>query len=110
MPKGVIWKPNLRELLQSLDTSHYSLFGKKARPTDVDGSIVPLVAYGWFKTTESMMNGMRLSDNENVKCVSFGLTMDARIWWESMELKYNVDEMTWAQFTYEFNDQFSMPT
>ena len=52
-----------------------------------------------------MMSGMGLSDNEKVKCASFSLTMDVKIWWESMELKYNVDEMTWAQFTDEFNDQ-----
>ena len=52
---------------------------KKARPTDFDGSIDPLVAQGWFKTTESMMSGIRLSNNKNVKCASFGLTMDAKI-------------------------------
>ena len=38
--------------------------------------------------------------------MSFTLTINARIWWKSTQLKYNVDEMTWAQFTDEFNDQF----
>ena len=65
-----------------------------AKQVDFDGSKDTLVAQGWFKTTESMMNGMELSDNEKVKCVSFSLTMDTRIWWESMELKYNANEMT----------------
>ena len=53
-----------------------------------------------------MMSSIGLFDNENVRYASFSLTMDARIWWESIELKYNMDEMTWAQFNDEFNDQF----
>ena len=42
---------------------------KKVGPADFDGSMDPLVAQGWFKTTESMMRGMGLSNNEKVKCV-----------------------------------------
>ena len=60
------------------------------RPTDFDGSGDPLTAQGLFKTTENMMEGMELSDNEKVRCVSYSLTMDARIWWETVQLKYNV--------------------
>ena len=41
-----------------------------------------------------MMCDMSLFDNENVKCMLFGLIIDIKIWWESMELKYNVDEIT----------------
>ena len=41
---------------------------KKARPADFDGSMDPLVAQGWFKTTESMMSSMGLSNNVKVKC------------------------------------------
>ena len=69
---------------------------KKARPADFDVLMGPLVAQGWFKTTESMMSNMRLYDNEKVKCASFHLTIDDKVWWESMELKYNIDEMIWA--------------
>lgn len=79
---------------------------KKVWPPDFEGSIDPIVAQGWFKTIESTLNRMGLTDNEKVLWISFCLTMDARIWWESMEIKYNVDEMTWAQFTDEFHEQY----
>ena len=79
---------------------------KKARPTDFDGIGDPLIAQGWFKTTETIIEGMELSNNKQVKYVSYSLMMDSRIWWETMQLKYNVNQMTWAQFTKEFNERF----
>lgn len=79
---------------------------KRVKPAEFEGSTNPLVAQGWFKTIENTLNLMGLTDNEKVLCVSYCLTMDARIWWESMELKYNVNEMTWEVFTREFNEQY----
>lgn len=32
--------------------------------------------------------------------------MGAMIRWGSVEIKYNVNEMTWAQFTDEFNEYY----
>ena len=52
------------------------------------------------------MAGLELTDNEKVRCTSFSLTMDARIWWETMEGKYDIETMTWAEFTAEFNERF----
>ena len=79
---------------------------KKARPVDFDGARALLIAQGWFKTTETIMKGMKLSDNEKVKCASYSLTMNARIQWETMQLKYDVNQMMWAQFTEKFNERF----
>ena len=55
---------------------------KKARPVNFDGIRDLLIAHGWFKTTETIMEGMELFDNEKVKCAFYSLMMDARIWWE----------------------------
>ena len=52
---------------------------KKVRLADFDGSGDPLIAQGWIKTTENMMEGMERSDNEKVCCASYNLTMDAKI-------------------------------
>ncbi|WP_171949913.1 hypothetical protein, partial [Proteus mirabilis] len=80
---------------------------KKVQPPDFDGrSNDPIEAQGWFKTIESTLNMMELTDNEKVKCASFCLTMDAKVWWESVERKHNVNEMTWVQFTEEFNEKY----
>ena len=55
---------------------------KKARLAYFDDIGDPLIAQRWFKTTETIMEGMKLSNNKKVKCASYSLTMDARIWWE----------------------------
>ena len=79
---------------------------KKARPIDFDGVGDPLIAQGSFKTTETIMEGMELFDNEKVKCASYSLTMYVRVWWETVQFKYDVNQMTWTQFTEEFNECF----
>ena len=53
---------------------------KKARPTNLDGIWDPLIAQGWFQITETIIEGMELSDNKKVKCTSYSLTMDVKIW------------------------------
>ena len=65
-----------------------------------------MIVQEWFKTTETITKGMELSDNEKVKCASYSLAMDARIWWKIMLLKYDVNQMMWAQFTEDFNEHF----
>ena len=52
------------------------------------------------------MEGMELSDNEKVKCASYNLMMDDKIGWETVQLKYDVNQMAWVQFTEEFNEHF----
>ena len=60
------------------------IFWKKARQADFDGARDPLITQGWFKTTETIMEDMELSYNKKVKCASYSLTIDAKIWWETM--------------------------
>ena len=38
-----------------------------------------MITQRWFKTTETIMEGMELSDNEKVKCASYNLMMDDKI-------------------------------
>ena len=68
---------------------------KKARPADFNGSGDPLTSQGWFKTTKNIMEGMKLSNSEKVCCASYVLTMDARIWQKTVQLKYDVSQITW---------------
>ena len=57
---------------------------KKVKPTDFDGIGDPLIPHGWFNSTETIMEGMELSNNEKVKCASYCLTIDAMIWRETV--------------------------
>ena len=52
------------------------------------------------------MEGIELLDNEKVKCAFYSLMMDARLGGKTVDLKYDVNQMTWAQFTEEFNECF----
>ena len=79
---------------------------KNAKLVDFDGVGDLLIAQGWFMTTETIIEAMELSNNEKFKCAFYSLTMDVKIWWETVQLKYDVDQMTWAQFTEEFNEHF----
>ncbi|GMN22346.1 hypothetical protein TIFTF001_048981 [Ficus carica] len=63
-------------------TNHEPLYlrFKRMKPKDFNGSTDPLVAQGWLKSIELVLNFMDLTDNEKVKCASYCLMDDARIW------------------------------
>ena len=43
---------------------------------------------------------------EKIKCASFCLTGDARMWWEQVKAKRIVNQMTWSDFETEFFEEF----
>ena len=49
---------------------------------------------------------MRLNDQEKVLCASYMPKKEARRWWQTVELKRNVDDMTWQDFIEEFNERY----
>ncbi|GMN30211.1 hypothetical protein TIFTF001_041417 [Ficus carica] len=63
-------------------TNHEPLYlrFKRMKPKEFNGSTDPLVAQGWLKSIELVLNFMDLTDNEKVKCASYCLMDDARIW------------------------------
>ena len=76
------------------------------KPKELSGSTDPLVAQGWLKSIELVLNFMGLTENEKVKCASYCLMDDARIWWEGIELSRGISQMTWEDFIQEFNEQY----
>ncbi|GMN27756.1 hypothetical protein TIFTF001_041075 [Ficus carica] len=89
-------------------TNHEPLYlrFKRMKPKEFNGSTDPLVAQGWLKSIELVLNFMDLTDNEKVKCASYYLMDDARIWWEGIELSRDISQMTWEDFVQEFNEQY----
>ena len=63
-------------------TNHEPLYlqFKRMKPKEFSGSTDPLVAQGWLKSIELVLNFMGLTENEKVKCASYCLMDDARIW------------------------------
>ncbi|GMN27891.1 hypothetical protein TIFTF001_041095 [Ficus carica] len=89
-------------------TNHEPLYlrFKRMKPKEFNGSTDPLVAQGWLKSIELVLNFMDLTNNEKVKCASYSLMDDARIWWEGIELSRDISQMTWEDFVQEFNEQY----
>ena len=86
-----MWQPPQKAAAPAVRREPLLILYKKAKPVDFDGIGDPLIAQGWFKTTETIMEGMDMSNNKKVKCASYSLMMDGRIWWETVQLKYDVN-------------------
>ncbi|KAL5553903.1 hypothetical protein UlMin_041305 [Ulmus minor] len=83
----------------------YARFGKM-KPTEFAGSTDPLEAEEWLSSIETILDFMRLTDQERVSCASFMLKKDARHWWATVKVTRDVTEMTWADFVREFNQKY----
>ncbi|KAL5571846.1 hypothetical protein UlMin_021443 [Ulmus minor] len=83
----------------------YARFGKM-KPTEFAGSTNPLEAEEWLSSIETILEFMRLTDQERVSCASFMLKKDARHWWATVKVTRDVTEMTWADFVSEFNQKY----
>ncbi|KAL5578516.1 hypothetical protein UlMin_020215 [Ulmus minor] len=83
----------------------YARFGKM-KPTEFAGSTNPLEAEEWLSSIETILEFMRLTDQERVSCASFMLKKDARHWWATVKMTRDVTEMTWADFVSEFNQKY----
>ncbi|GMN54137.1 hypothetical protein TIFTF001_023269 [Ficus carica] len=53
-----------------------------------------------------LLNFMDLMDQEKMFFASYVMKKDARYWWETLQMRRNVLEMTWNDFIQEFNDKF----
>ena len=80
------------------------------KPPSFEGSTNPLDVEEWLSTMESILDFMELKDDEKIVCAAYVLRKEARYWWEAVKTRRNVQEMTWADFVYEFNKKVFNPT
>ncbi|XP_073318165.1 uncharacterized protein [Primulina huaijiensis] len=52
-------------------------------PKEFSGTTDPMIAEGWIKSIEVIFAFMELQDADRVRCATFLLTGEARLWWES---------------------------
>ncbi|GMN53912.1 hypothetical protein TIFTF001_023041 [Ficus carica] len=93
-------EPNLAEVMAQLHQDQRRSRGMK--PKEFNGS----TAQRWLKSIELVLNFMGLTENEKVKCASYYLMDDARIWREGIELSKDMSQMTWEEFIQELNEQY----
>ena len=83
--QGVVTAPQRQEA--------YLIQWLKLKPESFSGTTEPWDAQAWFKTLESTMELLDWPEVEKVKCASFCLTGDARMWWERVKSKRAVNQM-----------------
>ena len=49
---------------------------------------------------------MDITDQDKIRCIPMVLVKDARYWWETVELRRTVAEMSWNDFVQEFNKKY----
>ncbi|GMN19321.1 hypothetical protein TIFTF001_046937 [Ficus carica] len=70
------------------------------------GSTNPIEIDNWLIDLQVILNFLRLNDQEKVLCASFMLRKDARLWWETVQIRRDVSQMTWEDFVDEFKEKY----
>ncbi|XP_073289565.1 uncharacterized protein [Primulina huaijiensis] len=75
-------------------------------PNDFGGTIDPMVAEGWIKSIEVIFTFMELQDADRVRCATYLLKDDARLWWEGASVSVNLQTLTWEGFKEVFYSKY----
>ncbi|XP_073019333.1 uncharacterized protein [Primulina eburnea] len=71
---------------------------RRMSPKEFSGTTDPMVAEGWIKSIEVIFDFMELTDADRVRCATFLLSGDARLWWESASVAVNLKTLSWTEF------------
>ncbi|GMN59342.1 hypothetical protein TIFTF001_028423 [Ficus carica] len=71
-----------------------------------EGSTNPIEADNWLIDLQVILNFLGLNDQEKVLCAYFMLRKDARLWWETIQIRRDVTQMTWEDFVDEFKEKY----
>ncbi|XP_075524117.1 uncharacterized protein LOC142556543 [Primulina tabacum] len=71
---------------------------RRMSPKEFSGTADPMIAEGWIKSKEVIFDFMELTDADRVRCATFLLSGDARLWWESASVAVNLQTLTWMGF------------
>ncbi|GMN26236.1 hypothetical protein TIFTF001_040822 [Ficus carica] len=83
----------------------YDSFRRMKAP-EFEGSTNPIDADNWLIDLQVILNFLRLNDQEKILCASFVLKKDARLWWEAVQIRWDVTQMTWEDFVEEFKEKY----
>ena len=60
---------------------------RRMRAPEFEGSTNPIETDNWLIDLQVILNFLRLNDQEKVLCASFMLKKDARLWWETVQIR-----------------------
>ncbi|GMN23867.1 hypothetical protein TIFTF001_047595 [Ficus carica] len=79
---------------------------RRMKALEFEGSTNPIEADNWLIDLQVALNFLRLNNQEKVLCSSFMLRKDALLWWETVQIRRDVTQMTWEDFVEEFKEQY----
>ncbi|GMN19175.1 hypothetical protein TIFTF001_048591 [Ficus carica] len=98
-PVAVPPAPRVRTPEELYDSS------RRMKAPEFEGSTNPIDADNWLIDLQVILNFLRLNDQEKILCASFVLKKDARLWWEAVQIRWDVTQMTWEDFVEEFKEK-----
>ena len=60
---------------------------RRMKAPEFEGSTNPIEADNWLIDLQVVRNFLGLNDQERVLCASFMLKKDARLWWETVQIR-----------------------
>ncbi|XP_073279530.1 uncharacterized protein [Primulina huaijiensis] len=79
---------------------------RKMDPKDFGGTTYTMVAERWIKSIEVIFTFMELQDADRVRCATYLLKDDARLWWEGALVSVNLQNLTWEGFKEVFYSKY----
>lgn len=79
---------------------------RSMNPPVFEGETNPVLAEEWIKSLESIFSYLNMIDADRVKGAIFLMTRHARIWWESVSVTIQVDQLTCDQFKATFFNKY----
>ncbi|XP_073014542.1 uncharacterized protein [Primulina eburnea] len=78
----------------------------RINPKEFLGTTGPMIAEGWIESIEVIFAFTELQDADRVRCATFLLTWDARLWWDSASVSVNLPTLTWNGFKEVFYSKY----
>ncbi|XP_075481134.1 uncharacterized protein LOC142521846 [Primulina tabacum] len=79
---------------------------RRMDPKEFSGTTDTMIAEGWVKSIKVIFAFMELQDVDRVRCATFLLTGDARLWWESASVSVNLQTLSWDGFKEVFYSKY----
>ena len=79
---------------------------RKHQPPNFDVRSNPIEAEEWLRSVESILEHMRLGNEDRVSCASSLLKKYARVWWDIVKQTSDVNIMTWDEFIQVVNKKY----
>ncbi|XP_047309940.1 uncharacterized protein LOC124913401 [Impatiens glandulifera] len=76
------------------------------KPAEFRSSTDPIISEEWVQSMETIFEFMQITEVERVRCATFMLKDDARIWWQGAKVALDLNNITWREFKEVFYGKY----